>query len=215
MDQREAKRLRDLLSQARLGEYEAHCGGDTVAALRLFCWNTEVAAAFYGPLQVLELTLRSVVDERMRELFGREDWWGHPRVNLLAGHQARIAEAHRKLRGQGIPAGPREIVGELSLGFWVGLLGRGRSYDQRFWRTSLYRGFPGHRGARGPLHQELDYLRVLRNKIAHHCPIHHRHLDADHDTILRVLGHMDPALAALVGGYSSVPLVLARRPSTA
>jgi hypothetical protein len=62
------------------------------------------------------------------------------------------------------------------------------------------------------LHQQLDYLRVLRNKIAHHAPIHHRHLQADHDTILQVLGYIDAPLAALVARHSSVPDVLARRP---
>ncbi|MEV6031051.1 hypothetical protein AB0L65_07865 [Nonomuraea sp. NPDC052116] len=67
----------------------------------------------------------------------------------------------------------------------TGPLGRGNNYDQRLWRTSLYQAFPGYRGGRHALHRQLDFLRVLRNKIAHHCPIHHRHLQADQDTILQ------------------------------
>ncbi|MFC4117377.1 hypothetical protein [Nonomuraea zeae] len=214
MEQREAKHLHELLSQARLPEYEAFCGGDRVAALRLFCWNTEVAAAFYGPLQHIELALRSVLDQRMFHLFGQRDWWAHPEAHLHRPAQAKIRDVTQQLARQSIPATSSEIVAELPFGFWVSLLGRGNGYDQRLWRTSLYWAFPGYRGGRAALHRELDYLRVLRNKVAHHCPIHHRHLDADHETILRVLGYVDSQLAALVGRYSPVSAVLARRPTT-
>jgi hypothetical protein len=100
----------------------------------------------------------------------------------------------------------------LPFGFWVSLLGSGNSYDQRLWRTALYRAFPGYHGGRHALHRKLDFLRVLRNKIAHHAPIHHRHLDADHEAIMTVLGYIDAPLAALVARYSSVPAVLASRP---
>jgi hypothetical protein len=212
VEQHEAQHLYGVLSQARLLEYEAFCAGDKLAALRLFCWNTEVAAAFYAPLQHLELALRSVLDQGMFRLFGQDDWWDHPRANLHHPARTRINEARQQLRRQGIPQTPQEIVAELPFGFWVSLLGRGNNYDQRLWRTSLYQAFPGYRGGRNALHRRLDYLRVLRNKIAHHCPIHHRHLDADHEAILAILGYIDPQLVAMVDRYSPVPAVLARRP---
>ncbi|MGP4104579.1 hypothetical protein [Nonomuraea sp. KM90] len=212
MEQHEARHLHAVLSQARLPEYEVFCNGDKVAALRLFCWNTEVAAAFYGPLQHLELALRSVLDQRMFLLFGQEEWWDHPRVNLHYGAQAKIRDAIQQLGRQGIAPAPSEVVAELPFGFWVSLLGRGNNYDQRLWRASLYQAFPGYGGARHALHRKLDFLRVLRNKIAHHSPIHHRHLDADHQAIMVMLGYIDPRLAALVARYSPVPAVLARRP---
>jgi hypothetical protein len=212
VDQPEARRLGGLLSRARIGEYLAHCNGDPVAALRLSCWNAEVSAAFYGPLQYLELALRSVLDHRMSVLFGRADWWHAPQVDLHHAAQARITEAYYRLSRSGIPQTPEEIISELPFGFWVGLLGAGHSYDQRLWRTSLHLAFPGYRGRRSVLHRDLDYLRVLRNKIAHHSPIHHRHLQADHDAIVRMLGYIDSGLADLVNRHSPVPAVLARRP---
>ncbi|MGW2214071.1 hypothetical protein ACWCSD_03710 [Nonomuraea sp. NPDC001684] len=212
MDQPEAQRLHRLLSQARLPEYEAFCGGDRVAALRLFCWNTEVAAAFYGPLQHLELALRSVLDQRMFHLFGRDDWWNHPQADLHYGAVAKIREAIHQLGRQGLTPTPSEVVAELPFGFWVSLIGRGNNYDQRLWRTTLYQAFPGYRGGRHALHRKLDFLRVLRNKIAHHAPIYHRHLHADHEAIMAMLGFIDAPLADLVARYSPVPAVLARRP---
>uniref|UniRef100_UPI003F49419A hypothetical protein n=1 Tax=Nonomuraea sp. CA-252377 TaxID=3240003 RepID=UPI003F49419A len=212
MEQHDAEHLHRMLSQARLPEYEAFCAGDKVAALRLFCWNTEVSAAFYGPLQHLELALRSVLDQHLFQLFGQDDWWNHSQANLHHGARAKIDEAVRQLSRRGPVPAPAHVVAELPFGFWVSLLGSGNSYDQRLWRTALYRAFPGYHGGRHALHRKLDFLRVLRNKIAHHAPIHHRHLDADHEAIMTVLGYIDAPLAALVARYSSMPAVLASRP---
>jgi hypothetical protein len=79
---------------------------------------------------------------------------------------------------------------------YVSLLGRGDGYDQRLWRPALYRAFPGYRGPRQNLHRKVDYLRIFRNKIAHHGPIHHRHLTAGHDHDQKARWHCWP------GGYS-------------
>ncbi|WP_189239879.1 hypothetical protein [Planomonospora parontospora] len=212
MKDAEAQRLRGILSQGRLGEYEALCGGQTIAALRLHCWNTQISAAFYPSLQYLELAVRSVLDREMHALFGTDAWWDEPAANLHFGAQQKIRDLKAQLRRQGVPATAQQIVSELSFGFWVSLLGPGNNYDQRLWRTGLYRAFPGYRGGRRDLHRQLDYLRVLRNKIAHHGPIHHRHLQADHEAILVLLGYIDVELADWVRRYSQVDAILTQRP---
>ncbi|GAA0434489.1 hypothetical protein Acor_08950 [Acrocarpospora corrugata] len=107
----------------------------------------------------------------------------------------KIADAAKQVTRAGLSAAPDRIVEELSFGFWVSLLGSGNNYDQHLWRPALYRAFPGWRGRRRDLHLKLDYLRVLRNKIAHHAPIHHRHLTVDHDRVLECLGYVDAGLA--------------------
>ncbi|MEV1204100.1 hypothetical protein [Microbispora rosea] len=73
MEEAEAKRLREVLSVARVAEYETLCDGQTAAALRLHCWNTEICAAFYGPLQYLEVALRGVLSRELVRLFQRAD----------------------------------------------------------------------------------------------------------------------------------------------
>jgi hypothetical protein len=57
----------------RLAEYELRCAGDPVAALRLHCWNIEISQAVYGPLQYLEISMRSVMTRKLVALFGRAD----------------------------------------------------------------------------------------------------------------------------------------------
>ncbi|GAA0435305.1 hypothetical protein Acor_75600 [Acrocarpospora corrugata] len=81
----------------------------------------------------------------------------------------------------------------------------------RLWRPALHRAFPGYRGPRRALHQDLYHLRKLRNRIAHYEPIHHRHLIADHATILTVLGHISPEAASWVRENDRVPEALVRR----
>lgn len=212
MEEAEAKRLQDVLSSVRLSEYELCCAGDSVAALRLHCWNTEISEAFYGPLQYLEISMRSAMTRELSAMFGRPDWWEHPHAVLTYGARQRIGEATRQIHRTGLSPAPHLIADELSFGFYVSLLGRGDNYDQRLWRPGLYRAFPGYRGLRRDLHRQVDHLRVFRNKIAHHGPIHHRHLLADHDAIVKCLGFIDHGLAAMVERHSRVGQVLARRP---
>jgi hypothetical protein len=159
VEQHDAEHLHRMLGQARLPEYEAFCAGDKVAALRLFCWNTEVSAAFYGPLQHLELALRSVLDQHLFQLFGQDDWWNHSQANLHHGARAKIDEAVRQLSRRGPVPAPAHVVAELPFGFWVSLLGSGNSYDQRLWRTALYRAFPGYHGGRHALHRRTTRTR--------------------------------------------------------
>ncbi|GII95374.1 hypothetical protein Ssi02_56050 [Sinosporangium siamense] len=213
MNTAESLRLRDLLSPTRIAEYEMLCGGQLTRALRLHCWNTEISEAFYGPLQYLELALRTVITREMSALLGQPDWWDNPTADLHFGAAQRIGEARRQLARSGLSGTAEQITDELPFGFWVSLLGSGNTYDQRFWRTGLHRAFPGYRGRRRDLHRKLDYLRILRNKIAHHGAIHHRHLSADHDAVLECLGFIAPELATVVRRYSRVPVVLARRPT--
>ncbi|MFI7462068.1 hypothetical protein [Nonomuraea sp. NPDC049646] len=51
---------------------------------------------------------------------------------------------------------------------------------------------------------------MLRNEIAHHAPISHRHLNADQVAIMAMLGFVDAPLADLVALYGPVPAVLPR-----
>lgn len=82
-----------------------------------------------------------------------------------------------------------DIVAELPFGFWVSLLSR--RYDRHLWVPALYKAFPGYRGTRESLRDNFETMRLFRNRIMHHEPVHHRHLAADHAKIYRLLGYME------------------------
>jgi len=56
------------LSRERLGTYLDAAGGDRKGAIELYAWNTAVSAAFYGPLQGLEVTLRNAIHRRLADV---------------------------------------------------------------------------------------------------------------------------------------------------
>jgi hypothetical protein len=55
----ELAKLESLLSADRLGSYGTRPA--TRETLQLYVWNTALAAAFYGPLQALEIALRNAL----------------------------------------------------------------------------------------------------------------------------------------------------------
>lgn len=198
------------LSRPRFQPYLAAAGNDLAGALRLYWWNVDVSAAFYLPLQCLEVAVRNMMHTRLGERFGCTAWWDV--VPLPDNGLRLVAEAKRKLqRRLGNSAGTSDdLVTELSFGFWVSLVSR--VHDRTLWVPCLHRAFPGYRGKRALLHRQLLAMVLLRNRIMHHEPIHHRHLEADHDTVYRLLSYVSPGLAGQLGPFDRVPKLLAERP---
>ncbi|WP_104816424.1 hypothetical protein [Kitasatospora sp. MMS16-BH015] len=201
---------REAFSDARLAPYLA-VGGSAEAAWALYVWNIEVSAAFLGPLHCLETVLRNALHRELQRHFGLAEWWDS--APLSPKDQAMLDDARRKLgrRGQR-PAGADAVVAELSFGFWVSLVSR--VHDRHLWVPALHRAFPHYRGPRRGLHDQLDSLRLFRNRIMHHEPIHHRSLADDHAKLYRVLGFLNPEAVTAIRPLDRVPEVLRVRADT-
>lgn len=203
------------LSPERMETYVQEAGGDREKALRLYTWNTAISAAFYGPLQGLEVALRNAIHRELDAVYG-PDWYDNPACGLDSGALERIDAAKRTLRKSRYPVDPPHMVAELAFGFWVSLLGSGgwapdrskRDYEKTLWRKCLYKAFPHARLSRKQAHAPLDYLRTFRNRIAHHEPIFDRHLKADYQSILKVSGWMCPKTRNWIEHHSRVEELL-------
>lgn len=55
-------------------------------------------------------------------------------------------------------------------------------------------------------------LNELRNRVAHHEPVHSRNLAQHHQDLLAVAAMIDPDIADWISGLSRVPPILAARP---
>ena len=208
--------LETALSHERLSTYLDAAGGDRREAIRLHAWNTALSAAFYEPLQGLEVTLRNAMHRRLAERYGPA-WYDHPRAGLDRGAVDRITSARSKLARDGHGDDPPRIVAALSFGFWVSLLGPGgrteaghkANHEMTLWRPAL-RGAFAHRATltRRRAHRPLDALRILRNRVAHHEPIFARDLIADHARILDVAGWISPAIRRWIEHHSRAPAVI-------
>ena len=204
------------LSRERLGTYLDATQGDRVEAIRLYAWNTAISAAFYGPLQGLEVALRNAMHGRLSERYGPA-WYDNPDTGLDSGAQRRIGRAKFDLARNQYKNDPHRVVATLSLGFWVSLLGPGghtdaghkANYQMTLWRPVLREVFAhGPALNRKQAHRPLNALRALRNRIAHHEPIFTRELTVDHQLILDVAEWISPGTRAWIAYHSEVPAVI-------
>ncbi|WP_330182179.1 hypothetical protein OHB26_38630 [Nocardia sp. NBC_01503] len=194
---------------ARLAPYLVAAHRDGVSAADLYVWNLKIAEAFYAPLHCLEISLRNSLHEQLKLKFGQERWWLVAPLDDHDESKIRKAESDIQRRSAGTPC-VDAIVAELSFGFWVSLLSR--RYDRRLWVPALHKGFPHYRGPREQLRDNLQAMVLLRNRIMHHEPIHHRHLAADHVKIYVLLGYLGPELPVWLRTIDRVPETLALRP---
>ncbi|MFJ4866183.1 hypothetical protein [Streptomyces sp. NPDC088748] len=209
-----SKAVIELISPDRLNPYLTACGGDPEAALALYRWNGDLAAAFFESLGHLEIMLRNALDARLvQRQQGRNrtaEWYDDPSVRLSPKARADIAEAHRRARRDGVTTPRGKIIAELSFGFWRFLLVR--QYRSTLW-PDLAGAFP-HAPNRAitTVEDPVKRLHKFRNRIAHHEGIWHLPLAARRDDIQAVLGFIAPAAATWVAEASRIDDVLARRP---
>ena len=203
-DGRSLRALRVTISPDRFGTYLALASGDRRRAVNMYLWNAALGGAFHGPLQALEVSLRNAVHDIMTDSHG-EFWFDNPRL-LRKNEQARVGWATKKIRKQRTSG---RVVAELSFGFWVALFSK--TYDHGLWRADLHHVFTPQPNRR-ELHNQLDRLRTLRNRIAHHEPILQRDLRVDHEKILWILEMLSPETAAWVAHHSRVIEVLETKP---
>ncbi|MCW3158383.1 hypothetical protein [Micropruina sonneratiae] len=104
------------------------------------------------------------------------------------------------------------MVAELSFGFWKFLLAK--RYEATLWTGYLRHAFPNlEPQSRAVVYRALDELHTVRNRIAHHEPIHSRDLTADTLTIYRLLDWIDHDVRAWAVTLSRLQPIIAARPN--
>lgn len=201
--------IEDLLSRPRLHPYLAASAGDPAAALRLYGWNSEISGAFYESLHYVEIGLRNAMDRQLARWAGqigaRQPWYVDRRVSLTVTSRRKVADARQNATRGGQLELPGKVIAELTFGFWWSLLAA--EYNRRLWQPCLQGAFDGS-VRRAHLHSELNDLRLLRNRIAHHEPIHQRDLSTAYKRLLDVAERISPVLRVRIGSTSRVPSLL-------
>lgn len=179
-------------------------------ALKLYEWNSSVSAAFYVPLQSVEIGLRNACHRELTSLFGKA--WPDEQGFQQLGFLRAIDDAKERLRKLGRARDTPHIVAELSFGFWTTILGR--RHEHTLWNPALRRAFPqfatihGRKPARSEIALRLDHIRLFRNRIAHHEPIFTRALISDYRSVLEVVSWINPDLAAWTSQVASLCALL-------
>lgn len=187
------------LSAARIGTYENILGGPvglqrTEKALRLYMWNAQVSSAFFVPLHVCEVVMRNAISEVLEKVYGTRWPWsiGFERSLPIPPYGYKPKDDLINERRNQPTTG--KVIPELKFVFWQKLL-TGR-FDARLWSNHILVAFP-HAAAQGlsaaqlrqNLYNDLDTVRKLRNRIAHHEPIISRNLEDDFAAIKRIISY--------------------------
>jgi hypothetical protein len=119
-----------------------------------------------------------------------------------------VSLALRHAGGSQAPHG--KLVAELPFGFWWSLLAD--EYNRLLWQPALRHAFDGT-VRRRRLHAELDEVRRLRNRIAHHEPIHTRPLEEDLARVLDIARRIGRALGEHLEATTRVSVLIDERPT--
>ena len=204
-----------VLSAARLSTYQA-AADDHEQALALYMWNAEISAAFMVPLHICEVSTRNGISEVLTAVYG--DNWPRsagfvrsltdPPVGFNPTREINTIARNFDTTGKVIP--------ELKFVFWQRLFTRRN--DGRLWTPHLLEAFP-HLDAsktvgqhRGALYQDLEIVRRLRNRIAHHEPIFSRDLTSDLATIRRLIAARCVEVDAWLHAHEGVTQLIADKP---
>lgn len=187
--------VRASLSSARLATYEAAAGitsDDDLAALALYAWNADVSGALLGPLHICEVVIRNAVADALEAVYGPSWAWSptfeRSLPNPAVGYSPRrdLQAARRGVITVG------KVIPELKFVFWQKMF-TGR-YDTRIWQQQLRRVMPNVDPAqtipalRQGVYNDLECVRLLRNRIAHHEPVFRRNLSGDYQKITHLVG---------------------------
>lgn len=185
------------ITEDRIAPYRASDEHSESGAYGTYAWNIALCESLYPALNCLEISLRNSIHSAALQEFGVEDWFkGRLHRNELETLTLRYNELSSRSRQQSI--GINELIGDLSLGFWVSLF-RSR-YEQVLWPKLLEPVFPhwdkGGRTRRNA-YARLDRIRRLRNLVFHHGAIWHwTDLADQHRLILETIGWISPAMLA-------------------
>lgn len=151
------------------------------------------------------------------------------RLRLTRHHHGALEQAYRTVSrlptasSEGSELWEGRVAAELSLGFWAALFSRAQ---QTLWNTHLNSQFSGYvpvvgvrprasrsgrmrpPTAREALQADLNVIKVVRNRIAHHEAIFASDLDAWWTILTRVLAVICADTATWVSGHSRMPHIL-------
>jgi len=213
------------LGPDRLRSYLEDCDDDLERALDLYAWNAQIAAAFLEDLGRLEVVLHNRFDEALTKFSSSPElsapWFDQ--TALFPGRQGEhalddISKAKLRATKNGrLPVAHSKVISELSFGFWRFLCAE--RYLTSLWSPALARKFPNHPLSDNAIQIRADVdlrmarLHFLRNRVAHHKPIHRRALSDDAAYVLELAQWMCFDTHAWMTGLSRVPAVLASRPA--
>jgi len=210
--------LLSLLSQERLGSYLNAARNDVDDAFALYEWNMAAASEVMRTTGMVEVIVRNALD---RELVAWASSRGTRSWLDIAPLDAKAKAEIKKARDRATNFGKKaeihgKVIAELSFGFWRFIVTR--RYLTSLWIPALHKAFPHATvadiaGRQTAVDKALRNLAFLRNRAAHHEPIHRRNLLGDERASVVIAEWIDPTAGAWVSGRAGLAAVASHKPS--
>lgn len=224
--------VQSLAGEPRLAPYLEAASGHAQRAADLYLWANELAGALHSTIAHVEIGVRNAISPRLGRWNAAQgephgaDWALHGMAapllyELLGEKKLRFArdsasdEARRRPRQH-----PRfraavtndDVIAQLTFGTWVRIVAPvfgSHDVQERLWEEGVKNAFPGLREPdRVKLGQQLERVRRLRNRVAHHDNLLGVEVDHRLNDMLAILRAIDPSLPALAMARSRVRAVL-------
>lgn len=208
--------LRDLITPERLTSYLSATDGDLQIAIALYDWNTQASAAVLATTSMVEVVVRNSLDRSLRTWAAKrhagQDWLDIAPLDVLGRQDVRKAR-ERAVRSGPHPVARGKVIAELSFGFWRYLTAS--RYLTALWIPGGHGAFPHGprdlRTRRAEVERRLSNQLLVRNRAAHHEPIHRRNLMRDFDDAVTLMSWVHPEAAGWVRRRSQLPQLASTR----
>lgn len=199
--------IKNALSHSRLATYEKFTQ-NTEQALNLYQWNLQISSALFECLAVCEVVIRNAVTKAIQAEHGA-DWAFNVRFvrTMQQNRRDELIEARQETTEQ--------TICELPFVFWQGFFTA--RFDNEIWRKHWAVTLPNAKHAdlpkiRTEVFDNLEKIRKLRNRIAHHEPIFYRNLQGDYKRIIKIIGYCSADTAQWVKSWQKVDDLLINKP---
>lgn len=188
----QSRAIAQTLSPARMSTYEraAGCAQGGAEAIALYTWNAQVSAALMHPLHVCEVTIRNAVADVLSKKYGEQWPWSQGFEKSLPNPTQAYSPTRDLQTVRNRCNKTSEVIPELKLVFWQMMFTK--RHDDRLWNANLQSAFPNLpfqavRLSRAIIYEDLDHIRQLRNRVAHHEPLLRRNLSDDLNKIFQLI----------------------------
>ena len=182
----------------------------------MYAWNAQVSAALLAPLHICEVSIRNAISDAIAAAHGPQWPWSAGFVrslpNPVVGYNARSdllsSRINKTTTGQ--------VIADLKFVFWQTMFTS--RFDARLWTHHLRKVMPYADDTkttaqiRSMVYSELEQIRKLRNRIAHHEPIFQRNLATDFQKIHGLIAVRCPITAAWMLQNQGAQALISNKP---
>ena len=217
------------LGSARLATYLAAAENDHGRAQDLYLWVTELSGALHAQLSYVEVAVRNAIDVQLMtwndaQGCGRE--WTAPGQTAAPLYQllrTALSEARQRAQREAEQRHPQharyraavphdDVVAQLMFGAWVKVVQpfstvESSQRQEHLWTQAVRHAFPRDdqsEAGRRAVGSQLDALRRLRNRGAHHDNLLEVNVSHRLNDILALLSKVNAAFPSLAAARSPV-----------